>query len=402
MKQRCLLILLLLSALPVFSQTQTPTPTASPDEKKWYDRFTIRGYIQARQNNIINTNDSVVCEQCDRSWGGTGGFSIRRARLTAIGEVYKNISFKLEADFATGINATNQNFSQVRDAYVDIGVDDANEYRIRIGQSKVPYGFENLQSSGVRLNMDRSDAINSAFLSERDLGAVFMWGPARIRKRFSDLVSQNFKGSGDFGVFALGIFNGQTSNRNELNKNQHVVARAAYPFEIGGQTIEFGIQGYSGRYVMYDTQVSPGTVTSHDRNYTDQRAGISAILFPKPFGIQAEYNIGKGPQFDTETLSVLTKSLQGGYVMFNYRLQNKQHLIFPYARYQYYQGGKKTETDARGYTVHQVDMGIEWQLNKYLEFSAEYVIANRRYADMALNDNRQSGNSLRMQAQVSF
>jgi hypothetical protein len=36
------------------------------------------------------------------------------------------------------------------------------EYRVRIGQSKVPYGFENLQSSQNRLSLDRNDALNSA------------------------------------------------------------------------------------------------------------------------------------------------------------------------------------------------------------------------------------------------
>jgi hypothetical protein len=35
-------------------------------------------------------------------------------------------------------------------------------------------------------------------------------------------------------------------------------------------------------------------VTTNDKQYTlDQRVAASFILYPKPFGVQAEYNIGK-------------------------------------------------------------------------------------------------------------
>jgi hypothetical protein len=57
----------------------------------------------------------------------------------------------------TGTN----NFLQIRDAYFDLSFDAKKEYRVRIGQSKVPYGFENLSSQN-RLTLDRNDALNSA------------------------------------------------------------------------------------------------------------------------------------------------------------------------------------------------------------------------------------------------
>jgi hypothetical protein len=50
-----------------------------------------------------------------------------------------------------------------------LSFDAKKEYRVRIGQSKVPYGFENLQSSQNRLTLDRNDALNSAVVNERDL-----------------------------------------------------------------------------------------------------------------------------------------------------------------------------------------------------------------------------------------
>lgn len=51
--------------------------------------------------------------------------------------------------------------ARIKDAYLDVGLDADNEFRVRIGQSKVPFGFENMQSSSTRLPLDRNDAINS-------------------------------------------------------------------------------------------------------------------------------------------------------------------------------------------------------------------------------------------------
>jgi hypothetical protein len=85
------------------------------------------------------------------------------------------------------------------------------KFRLRVGQSKVPFGFENLQSSQNRLTLDRNDALNSAVANERDLGAFFYWAPSKIRERFAMLVKDGYKGSGDYGVFAFGVYNGQTS-----------------------------------------------------------------------------------------------------------------------------------------------------------------------------------------------
>jgi hypothetical protein len=46
------------------------------------------------------------------------------------------------------------------------------EYRVRVGQSKVPLVLKT-QSSQNRLTLDRNDALNSAVANERDLGAFF-------------------------------------------------------------------------------------------------------------------------------------------------------------------------------------------------------------------------------------
>jgi hypothetical protein len=153
-------------------------------EKEWYNSFKIRGYMQARYNRLLETNENLGCEQCDKSWGNEGGFFMRRIRIIFFGQIYKNVYFYIQPDFASSASSTGLHFAQIRDAYFDIGFDSKNEFRVRIGQSKIPFGFENMQSSQNRLPLDRNDALNSAVSNERDMGAFFYWAPERIRKRF--------------------------------------------------------------------------------------------------------------------------------------------------------------------------------------------------------------------------
>ena len=129
-----------------------------PQEKKWYDQFSIRGYAQVRYNRLLETNSKLKCEQCDRSIGDGGGFFLRRLRIIFSGQLVNNVYFYIQPDFASSVSSTSLHFAQIRDAYFDVGLDKKNEFRFRIGQSKVPYGFENIQSSQNRLPLDRNDA----------------------------------------------------------------------------------------------------------------------------------------------------------------------------------------------------------------------------------------------------
>lgn len=221
--------------------------TVKKDAKKWYESFSIRGYVQVRYNRLLETNPKLKCEQCDRSIGEGGGFIIRRGRIILSGNITKNVFFYIQPDFGS-TTGTTQNIFQLRDAYFDIGFDKKNEFRLRIGQSKVPFGFENMQSSQNRLPLDRGDALNSAVSNERDLGAFFYWAPKSRRDMFAAFVADNLKGSGDYGVFGFGLYNGQTANRAEQNKNLHAVVRLSYPFAFKNQIIEPGIQAYTGIY----------------------------------------------------------------------------------------------------------------------------------------------------------
>lgn len=373
-----------------------------PQEKKWYDQFSIRGYAQVRYNRLLETNSKLKCDQCDRSIGDGGGFFLRRLRIIFSGQLVNNVYFYIQPDFASSVSSTSLHFGQLRDAYFDVGLDKKNEFRFRIGQSKVPYGFENMQSSQQRLPLDRNDALNSAVSNERDMGVFFYWAPEHKRKLLSSLVRDGLKGSGDYGVFGLGVYNGQTANKPELNNAPHLIARVSNPMRFGNQIVEPGIQAYTGNTVIATDQISKGTKFKADRSYADQRIAATFVLYPKPFGIQSEYNIGRGPEFNTVTDSIHTGELHGGYITASYKMDRKHQVYIPFLRYQSYTGGKKFETDARKYIVKEFELGLEMQFNPKFELVVMYTISDRTFEDFTSQQNRQKGNLLRLQAQMNF
>ncbi|TGE25560.1 porin [Hymenobacter aquaticus] len=400
---KLLTLLLFLAAGAAHAQGPDSVKQASPAARKWSEAVSIRGYVQGRYNRLLETNPDLQCEQCDKSWGDKGGFSLRRIRLIFYGQLHERIYFYIQPDFASTLSgSTSQHIAQLRDAYLDVGLDKASQFRVRIGQSKIPYGFENMQSSQNRLALDRNDALNSALSNERDLGAMLYWAPTALRQRFTKLVKDGLKGSGDYGIVGLGVFNGQTANRPELNNQRHVVARLTYPLALGRQLIEPSVQAYSGNFVLAKDQLSAGVKHRPDLSYPDQRMAASLVVYPQPFGLQAEYNVGRGPEFNPGTDSIETRRLHGGYVLLNYRLQRGGQQFYPFVRVQYYDGGKKHERDARSYSVREAEFGLEWQPLPSFELVTMYTLSARRFEDFQKPDNRQRGRLLRLQAQLNF
>ena len=398
MRNIFLSLISLLLFVPAFGQSDSSKTKTTTNE--WYKKIQFRGYSQVRYNRLFETNPKLKCEQCDRSWGDNGGFFFRRLRLIFYGNISERVYIYIQPDFASTANTGNLHFGQVRDAYFDLALDKKKEYRLRVGQSKVPYGFENMQSSQNRLALDRNDALNSAVSNERDLGVFFFYAPAKIRERFSWLVQSGLKGSGDYGVFAFGAYNGVTANKPEDNDSLHFVSRITYPFKLkNGQIIEAAIQGFTG-----SNKIS--TVSSKTKNgladFKDNRVAGTLVVYPQPWGFQSEWTWGTGPQFQSSDTSIRQQNLTGGYVQSMYYIKFGKQTLIPFTRYQYYKGGKKHEVDARSYIVSEWEIGAEWQPIPNFELVAMYTVSSRTFQDAALPINSQTGRLLRLQAQFNF
>lgn len=390
------------------SPLPAPAASAAPPEKPshFFDHINVRGYTQLRYNQFLANNERLVNIQGDRSMGNDAGLLFRRARLVLSGDIHPQVAMYLQLDAAATAGDT-QNVAQMRDWYFDVAADADKEFRLRVGQSKVPFGFENPQSSQNRLPMDRSDALNSAAAGERDLGLFAYYAPKSVRAAFKHLVESGLKGSGDYGMLAVGVYEGQTINLQDTNKNKHVVARASVPFQIGEQWLEGGVSAYTGKYLVRTDEGI--TSTSPEDGVRDWRAEAHFVIYPQPIGLQVEYNIGEGPELGpltaatdadgetTYTGVVSRQKLHGGYALLSLKLDN----VIPFVRIMNYEGGKKHERNAPSYSIKEIEAGIEWQVIKALELTAAFTVADRTDGGR-IPYLQEEGHLLRLQAQFNY
>lgn len=365
-----------------------------PVRERWYEKISIRGYTQFRYNYTVN-RDELVSNQGDRSIGRNNEFFLRRGRVIISGQPHERIFIYIQPDFASSVDGSN-NVGQLRDWYADLFLTENKEWRIRAGQSKVPFGFENMQSSQNRLALDRNDAINSAANNERDLGVFLYYAPTSVRERFRRLVDSGLKGSGDYGMLGIGAYNGQTANRRDANKDKHTVFHFMYPYEFpNGQIFEVGMDAYRGQFHVSTESLVPAVSLNGDLvtprvtnsgNYLDERMAWHAVLYPQPFGLQAEYTVGRGPELNQARTDVVLGTIRGGYIQafYNYRCDLYCQSIVPFVRWQEYYGAKKHEANAPRNTVREIELGLEYQFNRALELTVMYTWTQRTSSDATL------------------
>ena len=363
-------------------------------DKKWFDKYTIRGYAQVRYNEILSKDDLSAPPQYvgDRSVSEDQTFLLRRARLIISGDVSEHLGIYLQPDFASTPDGSTSgiHFAQLRDWYGDCYIDKDKVHRIRVGQSKIPYGWENLQSSSNRLVLDRNDALNSAVRNERDFGAIYYWTPKAAQDFFADVLDKGLKGSGNYGVFGFGTYAGQGGSLAEQNDNLHIVSRLTIPMKFSdGQNAEIGVQGYTGRYVVLGSNIRPlgtggsaipiGTLDrGNRRGIQDERIAWTAVWYPQPLGFQTEWTVGRGPALNAAQTEIEERALYGGYAMTMYQIKTACHGIWiPFLRWNYFKGGYKSERNAPMSLVDEWETGFEWQINKQMELTTMYTITDR-------------------------
>jgi phosphate-selective porin len=410
--------------------------------------------MQRGDEGAVLWPDSTGSFGDDRSGSGGGNnFRIRRARIIFSGNIGDHLGYYIQPDFASSAGSGgSNNVAQLRDAYGDIFIDKEQVHRFRVGQSKVPFGYENLQSSSNRLALDRADATNSAVRDERDTGVFYYYTPKDVQNLFKEINDAGLKHTGNYGMFGIGSYMGQGANQNDLNDNWHNVARFTYPWKTAsGQIFEAGIQGYRGKYVRstgnylrdgvtngdFNFATSTASLSSRgaletrnangsqsarpgsdadDRNgFKDERVAVSFRMYPQPWGLEGEWNWGTTPGLDMAENKVKNKSLHGGYIQGSYFAKDVTLFntnigtVIPFVKWQYFDGYNKAETNAPRNKVNDWEIGAEWQIAPEVELVAEYHIMKRTNmttggAFNALEGSYRTfdGQALRLQLQYNF
>ena len=390
-----------------------PKPVSS--RTPWYERLRLRGYTQLRYNALLDsedapgTNGSRLRSVHDASINDDGGFLLRRVRLVLQGDITDRLQLYFQHDFGAAVNNQSsterrENFGQLRDVYADWFLDPERRLRLRFGQSKVPFGWENLQSSSNRLPLDRSDAINSGVPGERDVGVNVYYTPDHVQAIWDRLTKNKQKLFGNYGAFGLVVYNGQGTNRTERTDNLMKVAMATWPFALDGLGPLFRDQvleiGGSAMFNRFRPELRSGGVSPVD--YRDDRVAVHAILYPQPFGIQTEWTTGWGPQYDSASATIRSSRLGGGYVQLMANVgQTPVGRAIPYVRWQHYRGGWKANVDAPRLETDEWELGAEIQLVEALELTIAYARMERREAD-SRRTGRATGDLIRTQLQFTY
>jgi hypothetical protein len=349
---------------------------------KWYERIGLRGYTQFRGSNVFSEDGPDLEVPADRSVNENESLVLRRGRMIFSGDATDHLSTYAQMDF-NGSTGSGDFALQMRDLYADVWLDRAKLWRVRLGQSKVPFGFVNLQSSQNRAPFERPDALNLAVEGERDLGASLMWNTAAAKQRFREVQNATLKGSGDYGVVSVGVYSGQGLNRPDQNGAMHVFGRVAYPFKVGSsQLLELGVQGYHGRFVSPTQAITVDgasiTPTLRSGGVADDRVALSAIWYPQPLGFEAEWTAGRGPALTADFRRIEADDLHGGYLQMHYRLKNAAGSWLPFTRWNYYDGARKFARNAPRMKVNEMDFGVEFVHWTELELTGVYTHTFRR------------------------
>jgi hypothetical protein len=199
-------------------------------------------------------------------------------------------------------------------------------------------------------------------------------------------------------MFGLGIYNGQGVNVRDRNKDKHTVFHLTYPYEFSnGQIVQVGMDAYRGQFNVATAPVVPldATLTggaainprvTNNGNYIDERVAWHLVVYPQPFGIQAEYTIGRGPELNQARTDVVLGSLHGGYVQvyYNYQCDTYCQRIFPFIRVQEYFGGRKFEANSPRNSVREWELGLEYQFNRAVELTVTYAWTQRTSSDASV------------------
>ncbi len=230
----------------------------------------------------------------------TGGDEFRRARLYMSGDIYSNVNYKVQYDFAGGD-------ADFKDVWV--GVKNLPWGGVKGGHFKEPMGLEELTSSKYITFMERSLA--NALVPSRNMGTMF------YNTELDDRLTWAIGGFVDTDDFAT------RSGEGDYSITARVTGLPIYE-DKGEKLLHLGLS-YSHRNVPDDelrfrarpeVHIGPRFVnTDHFAADRVDDVGVELACVWGPFSLQSEYLYAKASALEGED-----PSFQGFYVFASYFL----------------------------------------------------------------------------------
>jgi len=235
-------------------------------------QMSISTRIQARFTQEL-PDDSIKLFPGADGGDGRGSFRIRRAKFKLEGWFYKKeLTYEFQINFMDASSA--QPTRMVEDAWINWDVSKKKQFQVKFGQFKVPFGRQELTSSGSQQFVDRSD-VSNRYARGRETG-IQIWGGFLKDKA----------------EWRVGAFNGNSRSQT-ANDNDKYQFNARLQFHPNGDP-KFSESDFDSKEKVL--WAIAGNFESNDKHRAttnvdlkDTIWGVDAVVKKSGFFLQGEY-----------------------------------------------------------------------------------------------------------------
>lgn len=272
-------------------------------------KLKIGGWVQVQYQSVWQEGKEV-----------TESFRIRRARLSADGQLHPMLAYKLQADFG--------NNPALVDAYLKLRFCDA--FSLQAGQFKIPFTIESGISPMNLEYIDYGEAVQKmAGYSDicgvgrqgRDIGLMAdgRLFPVKGGEKPLHLLH-----------YSLGVFNGNGINNTDANLHKDVAGKLDVHPWLPALTLSASF--YKGVWKQQE-----------NNDYKRERLAVGAQYDDGKLVLRSECLWGHTAQ-DLDSVSNLDQPAGGWYALagwwFRWKVGQSEQRLFPYLRYDHFQSGE--------------------------------------------------------------
>lgn len=269
----------------------------APNEAKPLVEFKpkLSGYIEG----WYRSDDSDLSSQATAAKKVDNEFRVRRARLTASGNITEELSYKLQAALDGPIPASAAATVKLWDAYMAYKF---SPYAIvSAGQLKYDFTLEGLEATPDRVPVLRAEVTNDIASKLGTRGGSFRDIGVKVNGSVKEALGL---------TYGAGFFNGSGINAGDNNADKDIVGRVTVS---PVQNLTIGVSGYTGK-----GQDETGTFEVKESAY-----GIDAEYVNWGLRLRGEYVAGKWENWNVATAVAVAGATQkpnGWYVQASYKL----------------------------------------------------------------------------------
>ncbi len=291
-----------------------PTPQPLTDRiaepgraKTWFERLSLRGYTQLRVNEFLSGDDTAPAGRArlrsvhDGGISDRNNFTFRRVRVVLQGDIHERLFLYIQPDFA--VNVSNQ--SGASRAETSRSCETLSPTCTSTTSAARSCGSASRKSptAGKTCNRRRTASPSTGrtrSTARSRASAISASRPTTRRGMYSASGTASPRAGRSCSAItapsASASITARPSTGSSRNKDLMVAGMATWPFELdalgpifAGQVVEVGASAYRNRF---QPEIRAGGVSPVA--FDDRRVGLHAILYPQPFGLQAEWNWGRG------------------------------------------------------------------------------------------------------------